>query len=608
MNVSIQRTILLAICALVGVGFLFSFLMDPLGMSPVMDARENLALAGDFADGDWPESPFYRAMLYPLLLSLPLAFGWEGAFPWAASVLGLGFHFLNAWLVGRLAGKLWGRGSAAWLAGVVYACYPVALFFSVQVLDVTPGITLFLLGLDQLAGVRPGRKMAWLRAGLFLGLAVLVRPNFLVVAPVALAAPFLLAARGRKFSSVSLVLLGLTAPLLLQGIVNLARSGEFRVLPWQGAFNLYAANRTGADGRYFEQSVLFRETEAGENTARRESEVLYRRAEGPDAALEPAAINRFWRERLFGEIRSDPAGWIGLMGRKIFYLFHNWEPYNNLSYTYHRERFPFLAWNPLGWTVLLLAAVSALGLAPTSVDRRLSWVLLGAFVCYGVGVLAFYVSARFRLPMAPLLAVASGGWAVAAGRMRKGVFPGRVRLGVAALLITLVLIVSLADFADAYDRRPYAQDEILLASAAFEVGEGAIAFRAASSALERVPDHPVAARLVLAGILVKTAQAGQPLSEEEYQIVRRALAVAPADSGPEAVVKGLMRWREGDPAEARRIWERADTELASALREASLPGGGRGPETEVAQRLLTAWVPDRYILEMGKSLSLEFQY
>ena len=60
------------------------------------------------------------------------------------------------------------------------------------------------------------------------------------------------------------------------GGVNAALSGEFRVLPWQGAFNLWAANRPGAHGRYFEQFARVASYAEGTNPARLESERLYR--------------------------------------------------------------------------------------------------------------------------------------------------------------------------------------------------------------------------------------------------------------------------------------------------------------------------------------------
>ncbi len=44
----------------------------PFGISPVLDSRESLLLAEKIASGTLEKEPFYRAMLYPFLLSLLL--------------------------------------------------------------------------------------------------------------------------------------------------------------------------------------------------------------------------------------------------------------------------------------------------------------------------------------------------------------------------------------------------------------------------------------------------------------------------------------------------------------------------------------------------------
>ncbi len=42
----------------------------PLGQSPVLDGAENLLIAEAIADATLPTEPFYRAMLYPCVLSV----------------------------------------------------------------------------------------------------------------------------------------------------------------------------------------------------------------------------------------------------------------------------------------------------------------------------------------------------------------------------------------------------------------------------------------------------------------------------------------------------------------------------------------------------------
>ena len=43
---------------------------SPAGRFPVLDGAENMELARQMATGALPHVPFYRAMLYPALLSL----------------------------------------------------------------------------------------------------------------------------------------------------------------------------------------------------------------------------------------------------------------------------------------------------------------------------------------------------------------------------------------------------------------------------------------------------------------------------------------------------------------------------------------------------------
>jgi len=109
------------------------------------------------------------------------------------------------------------------------------------------------------------------------------------------------------------------------------------------------------------------------------------------------------------EIWEDPSRWLGLMGRKVAYLFNDWEQYNNLSYGYQKARFTFLRFNPLGWGCLLLGAFGGLWMGWPRMERSRAGAVALLLLAYAAGLLLFFVSARFRLPLAPLLCVFCGG-------------------------------------------------------------------------------------------------------------------------------------------------------------------------------------------------------
>ncbi|MGZ0655513.1 hypothetical protein ACWPKS_07890 [Coraliomargarita sp. W4R72] len=539
---------LLAVTAVVYVLlFGISFLADPLGQAPVLDARENIAWANVIRADRLPEEPIYRALLYPFLLAHAPA----STLPVAATCFGILMHLTSAALVGLIAMRLWQVRSAAWVSGLMFAVYPVALYFAGQVLDITFSITLFLAGVYALlrsmaAPASRSQILIGLAAGLLGGLAVLARPNFL---PAVLCFPVvILFAQTRPWKASLTVVAGLILALCVQGFVNQQLSGQFRLLPWQGAYNLYAANRDGANGKYYTQRVTFDEVPAGANTTRMESEYFYRQAFGADAPMEVDAMNAYWREQLLEAITADPLRWIGLMGRKVLYVFNDWEQYNNLSYHYHKARWPLLAWNPLGWGALWLVAFSGLLFGYRECARPAFYGIAMLGLAYSAGLLLFFVSARFRLPLVPLLCVAAGGcvffrWP--RDRRQRGIWGAGV-LGLSML--------TFGNWYDAKDRATFIQDELLLAKASSEVGDDLQALELSRSVLARDPQRAEAQRLELASLFNLWLVTREPIY---WQDMKAALQEVQSSDAAVEFIRGVFLWREEQHLEAVSVWQAA---------------------------------------------------
>src|ERR1043166_1295612 len=336
----------------------------PLGQVPVLDEQENLALAEAIVHGALPAEPFYRAPGYALLLAGMRAAGVpaEGLFQ-AALIFGCFLHAANAALVAAIARTFFGGGRAALLSGLLYALNPTFVHYSTQALDAVPSLTLFLMGLCWLApNLTPldvSRRVSWRWAGASVSwaAAAMIRPNYLFLwLTLPMLAFWFAAERSPRLLGVAATLAGVAVFAAVAGW-QWRVSGVAGFLPWQGAYNLWAANRPGAHGRYYVQQHAFTAAAARQNPARAESIYLYQGETGAPAA-DIGALNAHWRERFTQQLGQHPIAWMGLMARKTYALLNNWEQYNNKTFAFHRARAPWLRWNPLGWGVVFVLGIA----------------------------------------------------------------------------------------------------------------------------------------------------------------------------------------------------------------------------------------------------------
>jgi len=567
--------LLAAVIALIYAGgHLTWYLGTPLGRVPVLDEHENLTLANAIFNGDLPAEPFYRAPGYPLVLAGLRALGVSASalFP-AALALGVLLHALDAALTARIAGRLFGR-RAAFFAGLLTALNPVLVHFSTQALDAVPSLALFLLGLDRLIGT-PGTKphaADWIGASLYWGAATLARPNFLLVW---LLLPVLAAFRSPGADRARNTAAALTGSLLFAalGCWQWSVSGTPGFLPWQGAYNLWAANQPGSHGRYYVQTTTLPAALARRNPARVESVVRYRQATGRTDADIPA-MNAYWRHRFIGEITGQPLAWLRLMARKAYALGNDWEQYNNKTYAFHHDRSPWLWWNPLSWGALFaLGAAGAFRLVAT--DRRAALTLALIGTIYAASVLLFYVSDRFRLPLAAINTVLSGGALIAPAFWRT--WPERHRwLPPAGVL--LVSVFTFSRFDDVRSQVTFVQDHALLARAADTIGDDHTAWSEARAALAMQPQHPDALRIAIAAYFNELLNGtAEPVDEAAWLEISRTFLTLTAVGGdfPDLrAVAALALWRAGEHSAAIVGW-RGEPANANARAALDLCGDAR---------------------------------
>jgi tetratricopeptide (TPR) repeat protein len=486
----------------------------PLFQFPVVDAGYHDAWAQRIAASDWlghgPDDVF-KPPLYPGFVGLLYhVFGrhiWM--VQWSQHVLGA----LSCVLLAVLGGRLLGR-RAGLVAGFVAAGYAPYVFFELQLL--TPAVSLFLnlaaltILVRQWHALRPGLLLA---AGLLLGLSVGVRPDTLL--PAALVLLYLLLENRRmpvrQLATRALcVVAGILVTVLPIAVRNYMLVREVIPVSSNAGINFYVGNSAGADGISAVPVGLRWERLIG----RVPQEVLEK----------PATASRWWARAARAEITADPVAALSRLGRKALAFFNRREFRNNICFHFLQRACPPLRISPLQFAVILpLAACGLVGLwsSRTPALRRAAALCALWVAGYWAAGVAFFVTARFRLPATPLL-ILPAGWALveclAAVRQRRwrtlGAFTVGI-LGAGAICWPLW-------FGSPQDG--WVRDNVNLSKSLSEAGDIGGAMKACRQALEIQPDDPDANFLLGRMLLPRDA----PGAVEHFEIARRQSPESPS--------------------------------------------------------------------------------
>ena len=363
------------------------------------DARQYDVWAAQIAGGDWiGRDVFYQAPLYPYFLGTIYASAGRDLLlvRICQAVLGAAACAFIA-----LAGRRMYSEKVGLVTGLGLAIYAPAIFFDgllqKSVLDVFfVSLALWLLSflVDD-----PEKRSRWFSLGLALGGLALTRENALVlIAPILLwrlrPSPATWRSRMPTIVAFGLGLLLMLSPVAIR---NRVVGGEWHLTTSQFGTNFYLANNPDADGTV---SIL-REGRGTAEYERQDATNLAQAALGRN--LTPREVSSFWTKQALAFIRSNPLAWLKLEGRKAALLLNRTELVDTDSQDSYEE------WS---WLLRTAAHISHFGvLAPLALfgvlaewsDCKRLWVYYAMAATYAASVLMFYVSARYRLPLVPLL-------------------------------------------------------------------------------------------------------------------------------------------------------------------------------------------------------------
>lgn len=477
-----HAALIFAVAILVRLWHVFQLRGTPYAEMLLGDARGYDAWARRIAGGDWVGTEvFYQAPLYPYVLGALYAV--LGPSPDLVRVVQSALGAASAVLVGVAAARFVSARTGL-TAGLVLALYAPAIFFdgllqksSLDVFFVSASLAL----LARLSADATSGRTLWLALGATAGALALTRENALVVVPILAAwawwgAPL---APARRVHALGAFAAGVALLLVPVAARNYAVSGGVYLTTAQFGPNFYIGNHAGADGSY--QALRF--GRGSPEYERVDATELAERASG--RTLTPGEVSAYWRDRAFADITAAPGRWLALLVRKAALLVNADEAIDTESQESYAE------WS---WPLRLLGPVTHFGvLVPLAVlgvwvtwgARRRLWVLYAMTGAVAVTTIAFYVFARYRYPLAPVLILFASA-ALTAGRDWLTKAPrGRAALAVG----TAVSLAVVCQWPLLSASRSRAITATNLGTAFYERGQHAAAVTHFQRALEVQPDY-----------------------------------------------------------------------------------------------------------------------
>lgn len=414
------------------VTYLLEFSKSPVFDIFLLDAEYYDRLARQILTGDWlaGREVFTMSPLYPYFLAL--LHGLTGQSVVAVKLIQHVIGAATCALICRIGIRLGGPALGI-VSGLLAATYGIFIFAEGTFENEFLVIFLNVLALHFLLDENPRHALrrAGL-AGLCLGLSIGVRPNAALLAVPALwwllrntRADRTSAARAAVFVCV----MGLTVlPITIR---NHHVSGEWVWTTSTGGQLVYIGTLPDGGGGYTVPPFVEARPDAEHGDFHRQAEKELGR---PVAASE---VSGYWIRRAGERIRSDPAAYLRLLGKKFLAFCNLDEAADNSDYTLGRGVSRVLSLPLIG--IGLVFPLAVLGLIAAARPWRV-WALPVSFgAVYLFSVLLFYQSYRFRLPAVPILILFSGAGILWLYRHLRNLAVGHLFLGGVILISAAVV-------------------------------------------------------------------------------------------------------------------------------------------------------------------------
>ena len=368
---------------------------------PATDSQHFDNLAKVIAAGDWLGSDvFYYNPLYPYFLgSLYALFGPNYLL---VKVIQSLFGCASCLLIYIIAKRVTTQ-RAALIAALAAASYAIFIFH--EELLLTAVLSMFAMLLSIWLLLRFKESPTLLRsavAGISLGFAFVARPTFFpFIATVWLVVAFW--KRGIPFLISRLAVFGVAATLMVIPVTirNYVVGDDLVLIAAHTGYNVYLGNNPESSGYLSMPSAIPRTLVDNPTDQRQWFKETAEKDLGRE--LKPSEVSQYWSAKGWAYITGHPGEWLGKVWDRLVRIANEYEFSDNQNYYFSQQFSTVLRLPLLVYGVVLPFAL--LGMVVAFRKRR-KFSLLYLFVAgYTVGLLGFFINARYRMLMVPLLII-----------------------------------------------------------------------------------------------------------------------------------------------------------------------------------------------------------
>jgi 4-amino-4-deoxy-L-arabinose transferase-like glycosyltransferase len=342
--------------------------------------------------------PYYRAPFYIYFLSLILLVFGKSIFIARvfSALFGVGIVFF-IYLITRYSFSF----RAAVIAGVIASFYPILLYYDTTLKTTSLEILLFMSGLYFFIRSLNEKKIGlWILSGFLFGFGAITRPLILSVIIVFIIIIFI----RKEFRKRIVCPIGFTVafliPILTITSFNIFIGKDKVFIAWNGGMNFYFGNNPFSTGTVAGSPEISLEWWEGYNDAIKIAE------KDTGRELKPSEVSAYWFKKGVNFITHSPGKWMKLTSKKFIILITNFEVSNNLPISNYRSYSPILK-NPFPNFAFILS-LCIIGFILSDSKRSGKLYLLLYLLIYSSAVIAFFVNARYRMPIIPVLIIMTG--------------------------------------------------------------------------------------------------------------------------------------------------------------------------------------------------------